>query len=142
MKVFVKLVMIGILSGLVLGGLLKTVEQLTDKQVYRLLLNVDYFPIIQDWPMNEMQDFLLHMVVSVGLVIVLYLTLGKKVNRYIILSVLIGGMLYLTTAFSDRTPALTDMMAFIYWMVGHLIYGIIIGIFVVLMTKGLDNNEE
>ncbi|UJL46118.1 hypothetical protein KFZ58_17425 [Virgibacillus sp. NKC19-16] len=142
MKIFLNLVVIGIVSGLVLGGVLKTVEQLTGKLVYTLLLNVDYFPVIQDWPLNEVQDFLLHIVVSVGLVIVLYFTLDNgKIHHYIVMSVLIGGLLYLTTAFSGRTPALTDVTALMYWLMGHLIYGIIVGILIVLMKKGLDDNE-
>lgn len=137
MKIFVKLAVIGIFSGLILGGFLKAVQQLTTIPVYVLLLNVDYFPVIQDWQMNEMQEFFLHMVVSVGLVIVLYVTLGRleihrKIHPYITMNVLIGGLLFLTTVLSDRTPALLDRTAFIYWMVGHLIYGVVVGI---LITK-------
>ncbi|WP_373894102.1 hypothetical protein ACUL41_01715 [Virgibacillus natechei] len=141
MKIFVKLVVMGILSGLVLGGYLKIVEQLTAKQVYTLLLNVDYLPIIQDWSLSEIQEFSLHMVVSVWLAIALYFILGSdKIFPYVILSVLIGALLYLTTVLSDQTPLLTDTAAFVYWLMGHLIYGIIIGI--LASQVGIDRNEE
>ena len=43
---------IGMFSGIILGLCLKWIEWLTGKQVYTLLLNVDFIPIIGpiQWP--------------------------------------------------------------------------------------------
>lgn len=132
MRWLIKLIIAGVLSALALGVFLKIVEQVTGKAVYMLLLNVDYLPIVQDWKIGEMQEFMLHVFVSVILVIALYFGFGRlgiyrKVYPYILASLTIGGGLFLTTAFSERTPDVTDVAAFIYWMVGHLIYGALVG---------------
>ncbi|MBP1970952.1 hypothetical protein J2Z83_003089 [Virgibacillus natechei] len=143
MQLFVKLAAIGIFSGVVMGGFLKVVEQLMNIPVYVLLLNVDYFPIIQDWQMSEFVEFLLHILVSVALVIILYGVFDKwKMNRkmypYILANLLIGGLLFVTTTFSVRTPAITDLAAFLYWMIAHLIFGMFVGVLIVLMKRKKD----
>ncbi|MEC5424368.1 hypothetical protein QGM71_12785 [Virgibacillus sp. C22-A2] len=140
MKIVFKLVTSGILSGLVLGVFLKVVEEVSEKTVYTLLLNIDYFPIIQYWKLSETVEFTLHIIVSVLFAAVLYFlfkqrNIHKKISAYIVGSIFVGGLLYLTTAFSDRTPVLTDSAAFIYWMVGHLIYGVIVGCLLSIKKK-------
>ena len=128
----IKLVIVGTLGALVLGGFLKISEQITGKAVYVLLLNVDYFPIIKNWHMNEPVEFLLHVFVSIILVMILYWIIGVagvsvKVYPYVVLSIVTGFLLYFSTMLSDRTPTLDDVVAFSYWMIGHIIYGVVIG---------------
>ena len=130
-----RLVSIGIVSGSIFGLLLRVIEQITDKKVYTLLMNMDYFPVIKNWELSEVVEFSFHIFVSITVVIVLYYGLRKvghehQVSPYIWLNVLIGGLLYLTTIFSERTPELTDMIAFTYWLVGHAIFGVLVGIMI------------
>lgn len=136
MNVFIKVIMAGFFSAMVLGGFLKIVEQLTGKMVYVLLLNVDYFPIIKDWQLSEITAFLLHVFVSVILAIILYklfykLGISGKVFPYVLVSFLIGFTLFFTTTLSNRTPNIMDVAAFNYWMIGHLLYGMIVGCIIV-----------
>lgn len=132
-KVYLKLAAIGIFTGTIFGLIMKLIEFWTEKKVYTLLLNIDYIPILQDWNLNEFLEFSLHLIVSIGVVFVLYygFKLFKwhlKISSYIIANIIIASGLYLTTSFSDRTPELTDGVAFIYWVIGHAIYGALLGL--------------
>jgi len=130
-----RLTLIGIVSGGIFGLLFKVIEQLTGKRVYTLLLNVDYFPLLKDWELNEVVEFSLHIAVSIVVVWILYVGLKKieyeyRISLYIWANILIGGLLYFTTTFSERTPELTDMVAFTYWIGGHIIFGALVGILI------------
>ena len=130
-----RLILIAIISGGIFGLFLRAIQQFTGKKVYTLLMNIDYFPILKDLKLSEIVEFSLHILVSITVVIVLYYGLRKvgheqRVSTYIWLNVLIGGLLYLTTTFSERTPELTDMIAFTYWLVGHAIFGVLVGIMI------------
>ncbi|WP_339226425.1 hypothetical protein NSQ77_12890 [Oceanobacillus sp. FSL K6-2867] len=131
MKQLWKLISIGSISGIILGIFLKLVERSTGETVYVLLLNVDYIPVIKDWNMQEAAEFGLHLVVSVLLVLCIYYLfkrykLQNQMLPYIIVNIVIGYFLFFTTQFSDRTPDLADKMAFSFWIIGHLIYGLIV----------------
>lgn len=143
MKWLIRLIIAGVIPAFALGAFLKIVEQITGKAVYVLLLNVDYFPIVQDWEMSETLEFLLHVFVSVILVIILYFGFGRlgiyrKVYPYILASLTIGGVLFLTTVFSEWTPDVRDVSAFIYWMIGHLIYGALVGCILLYLDDKKD----
>jgi len=132
MRRLMALCVIGLLAGSLFGGLLKLVELLTDKKVYTLLLNVDYFPVLKDISRSELMDFMLHLIVSMIVVIVLFNSL-KSINRaynvmdYVWLNIAIACVLYFTTTFSERTPLLTDWIALTYWTGGHIVYGLLVG---------------
>jgi hypothetical protein len=140
MKTFLKLIISGVIAGFVLGIFLKVVEQITDKTVYTLLMNVDYFPVIKEWQMGGVLSFLLHVLVSIILVCILFWMFTKrgveaKIYPYVVSSLIIGLILFFTTALSKQTPDILDVAAFGYWMVGHLIYGIVVGWFLILIVK-------
>lgn len=123
-----------------LGAFLKIVQAVTGKQVYTLLLNVDYLPVIKNWELGEGLEFTLHLGVSVMLVFVLYTVfvrrgLSENFSPYVVANVLIGALLFLTTSFSNRTPEFTDGAAFLYWLAGHLVYGVVIGILISRIKK-------
>src|SRR5690625_5277469 len=80
MRRLMALCVIGLLAGSIFGGLLKLIELLTDKKVYTLLLNVDYFPILKDVSRSELMDFMFHLIVSMIVVIVFFNSL-KSINR-------------------------------------------------------------
>ena len=136
MKLFIKIFSIGIISGLILGGYLKIIEWFTGKKIYVLLMNIDYFPVIGRMEINAVTEFGLHLFVSVLLVFVIYFLFLKWniVTRslpYILGNALIGGILYITTILSERTPAIDDLSALTYWICGHILYGIIVWFLVV-----------
>lgn len=131
-KRLISLSVIGLVSGSVFGIILKLIEQLTGKSVYILLLNVDYFPVLKDLSLSESIEFSFHLVVSMIVTIVLYGGLKPydrhhQIAYYVVLNSVIGAILFLTTRFSNRTPELSDGIAFMYWLFGHALFGLIIG---------------
>ncbi|MEK4714395.1 MULTISPECIES: hypothetical protein [unclassified Sporosarcina] len=134
----------GLISGLFLAALLKIIEHITRFKVYTLLLNVDYIPYIKTFVFPELVEVGFHLIVSIALSICLYLMIinGKiSSSRKIIVlctfvSFIIGVAIFPTTTFSDRTPAFTSIPSFSYWIVGHIMYGCIMGIlFARYLTK-------
>lgn len=98
------------------------------------MLNVDYVPIIKNLKLSEIVEFGLHMVISIALALGVnfYITrknFGKEtIHCFVIkVSLIIGLLVYPTTILSERTPSITSGSAFLVWMVGHLIYGLVLG---------------
>lgn len=122
---------IGFISGLVLNYYFKFIEWSTGDLVYTLLLNVDYFPILKDYSFPEVVEISFHMIVSFILAFV-YAYLWPKWKHPFVwtvtTAVLIGLIIYPSTALSDRTPAVTDGSALLWWLSGHLLYGIIVAV--------------
>ena len=124
----------GLLSGVVLGLFLKIIQSITKLKVYTLLLNVDYVPILKDIKLSEIAEFGLHMVISIALAFGVNFYIMRKdlsrrsINRFVIrVSLIVGLLLYPTTLLSERTPSITNFSAFLVWMVGHWIYGLVLG---------------
>ncbi|MGM8366613.1 hypothetical protein ACLIBG_14240 [Virgibacillus sp. W0181] len=141
MKLYIKLLLTGVVSGFLLGVILKGIQSITGKKVYTLLLNVDYIPIVNERDMCETVEFLLHVLVSVALVFILYYVLSKlslqfQVNYYVIINTVIGLILFFTTSFSERTPDVTDLAAMVYWIGGHIIYGAVVGVLIKFLPQG------
>lgn len=128
-------VWIGLVTGIILAIFLKSVEVLLGYKVYTLLLNVDYIPIVKDYQFSEAIEVFFHLVVSVVLCILLVIALDKSTdfirNRVVYFSFLIntaiGLLLYPTTSFSDRTPSFTDAVSLSWWIAGHALYGVVVG---------------
>lgn len=130
MKLLIRLPVAGILAGVVLGLLLKGIEILTDKKVYTLLLNVDYIPWLSNLPINEIQEFALHIIVSVCIVSSLYFVLRRTrapIPLFVLGAVIIGGLYFPLTMLSHRTPDVTDAAALVYWLLAHAGYGLASG---------------
>jgi len=129
-------VLYGLVSGLFLAALLKIIEDFTQFKVYTLLLNVDYIPYIKTFVFPEYIEVGFHLIVSIVLSICLYLLIiNLKISsrkKIIIVCTficfIIGAALFPTTTFSDRTPAFTSIPSFSYWILGHIMYGCIMGI--------------
>lgn len=124
----------GILAGFVLGLLMKLVETVTDEKVYTLLMNVDYIPILKEFHFPERVEFSFHLIISILIAIILifsthYFNWTKKQILVVSISVnvFIAIVIYPTTLLSDRTPAFALNEAFLYWLIGHFIYGVVLG---------------
>lgn len=124
---------IGFWSGLLLGILLKWIQAVTGEQVYTLLLNVDFIPLIGRVDWSEPVAFAFHLVLSL-LISIVYVYLAKR-NSYTFgqLVLLSLGMcipfflLYFplsALAVREDVPTLTDAGAIIYWMFAHLTYAL------------------
>lgn len=133
---FTKGILSGFVSGIFLGLFLKVIEVMSGVKVYTLLLNVDYIPILKNYSFPEFVEFLLHLIISVIVAAALFSIIKKyqwaqkqMVFRTILISFLIGVLLFPTTALSDRTPELTSVSALSFWLIGHLLYGWILTLF-------------
>jgi Na+/phosphate symporter len=98
------------------------------------LLNVDYVPILKNMKLPEIVEFGLHMVISVMLAIGVNFYITKKdlhketIHSFVIkVSLVIGFLLFPTTLLSERTPSITNIYAFLFWMMGHWFYGLVLG---------------
>ena len=68
---------IGFWSGLLLGILLKWIQAVTGEQVYTLLLNVDFLPLIGKADWSEPVEFAFHLAISL-LISIAYVYLAKR----------------------------------------------------------------
>lgn len=130
-----QVIITSIIAGCLFGAFLKVVEKLTDSRVYTLLLNVDYIPIIKNFRFPEVIEFTFHLIIS-WLVTAIVCAIRNKykwnnvklMRNSVLIQLLIGCMLFPTTNFSKRTPMITDFAALSWWLVGHIVYGLMVGI--------------
>lgn len=132
----------GIISGIFLGAFLWLVQRLTSLKVYTLLVNVDYIPVLKEWNMGSFIEFSLHLIVSVLLVFMLYeifkrMSMAYSLLPYVLANGAIGLFLYGTTAFSQRTPDLFDFYSLSYWLLGHLLYGVVVALLIKRLGRAL-----
>jgi len=128
---------IGFWSGLILGVLLKWVQSVTGEQVYTLLLNVDFIPVIGDVQWSEVTEFIFHMSISlvIGIVFVFLAkrrkyTFGQLVILSLLMSIPFPFLYFLLAdmAINADVPAVNDWSAFLYWVFGHLTYSLLLPI--------------
>jgi uncharacterized membrane protein YagU involved in acid resistance len=134
------------LSGIILGLCLKWIEWLTGKQVYTLLLNVDFIPIIGpiQWP--EWVEFVFHLFIAVVIGIVFVYIVDKLNNMSIRKIVLCSFLLTLPTiplyfpltllALKPK-PAVDDALAIFYWTAGYLIFAAALPIGYIILKRRL-----
>lgn len=95
---------------------------------------VDYVPVLKEVKLPELIEFALHLVISVLLSILLASFLksknwsrGRSLSWVTLVCLAVGLLLYPTTVLSNRTPELPDLAALLFWLGGHLLYGIALG---------------
>ncbi|REB07306.1 hypothetical protein DVB69_10705 [Sporosarcina sp. BI001-red] len=126
----------GLIGGLILTFLFKWIESATGEKVYTFLLNVDYIPRVGDIGFPEWIEILFHLVISVAVALGFYLMYylrpswkQRAITICTVGSVVIGLALFPTTALSERTPEITDGLSLLYWLMGHAIFGAVLGTF-------------
>lgn len=131
-------VWIGFWSGLILGLLLKWIQSVTGENVYTLLLNIDFIPIIGNVQWSEVTEFIFHMIVSlvIGIVFVFLAkrrkyTFGQLVILSLLISIPLPFLFFILSslAVTADVPAVNDWNAFLYWVFGHLTYSLLLPIF-------------
>ncbi|AYC29118.1 hypothetical protein [Paenisporosarcina cavernae] len=121
----------GLLSGTILGLGLKMVEVTTNLNVYTLLLNVDFIPIIGSVQWNEVIEFAFHLIIAVVIGIVyMYLRGRLELERFrslLLVAVVLGFptiFLYFPLSFLaiKDVPSWDDYAAFFWWSLIHILY--------------------
>lgn len=123
---------IGLMSGILLGLILKFIEHLTGVGVYTLLLNVDFIPIIGTIQWTEPVEFLFHVIISIIIAfifvkLIYYFQLGTSFSKLLLLSFVLSlptfGLYFILSELAIKeVPLWNDWIAFTYWSIGHLIY--------------------
>lgn len=124
----------GLISGVILGLFLKLSQMITGHKVYTLLLNIDF---LYNKPLPEMIEFVLHLLISIiiGIVFVSICELKGlvKFKEKFILSLILTSptfLLYfpLTVLAIKNTPSVSNIPAISLWIIGHLLYALILPI--------------
>ncbi|WP_405155727.1 hypothetical protein [Paenibacillus sp. FSL K6-0108] len=122
-------VLTGVSSGLVLGFFLKAIQTYTGEKVYTLLLNIDFVPWLPP-TIPEYIEFVLHLIVSIiiGIFYIWWIQRsGHPISKGILIGVL-SSLLYIPLSqLSSRVPDLYDIKAILYWLAGHLLFGVVVG---------------
>ena len=136
----------GMAAGVALGLLLKLAQYATGHEVYTLLLNIDYIPVLGSLHLTEFWEFALHLIVAVSLAFLLVAMarrhrLTGKAFMALCIGVNIGIAIcyYPLTGLSERTPPITSAPAFFIWIGAHAIYGLLLWF---LLSKNFSMNGE
>ncbi|MFE8703690.1 hypothetical protein ACFYKX_24280 [Cytobacillus sp. FJAT-54145] len=135
---------IGIISGIVLGAVLKVIEEQTTKKVYTLLLNIDFIPILNSIQFGEMGEFLFHLLFSIILSFI-YMSWTEKSSPNSALAYFVKAsivtfptiLLYFPLSFLalKEVPAINDIQSIMFWTFGHFMYVIALSVLVYLQQK-------
>ncbi|QBP41588.1 hypothetical protein [Paenisporosarcina antarctica] len=127
-----KALYLGVVSGILLGLLLKLIESITTVRVYTLLLNIDFIPIIGGIAWGETVEFIFHVLVSIVIAFIfVYLVIRLRIEKSFTKLLFLSFILCLPTFFLyfllsslaiKEVPAWNDWLAFTYWSVAHLFY--------------------
>ena len=119
----------GIISGVFLGIMLKLIEGWSGKLVYTLLLNVDFITWLPA-TIPEWVEFGMHLLVALPLGW-LYIAYVSWRGRPWLVGVVVGIVTSITwlplTMVSERTPATDDYVGLLWWLAGHVAYGVVLG---------------
>ncbi|MEP9406130.1 hypothetical protein ABKP09_07330 [Peribacillus frigoritolerans] len=130
-RTFHKVTLIGLINGLLLGWIMKWVEMLSGKQVYKLLLNVDFLPLIGAVSWSEEPLFFFHLLFSLAVtysyVYILHpLKVFRKWNKYALsfITIIPAIMLYFPLSALSKTEVVlpSDLTAFFLWTILHIFY--------------------
>lgn len=120
-RIFYKVSLIGLTNGIMLGLTMKWVEMFSGKQVYKLLLNVDFLPVIGAVSWNEASLFFFHLLFSLAItfsyVYILYpLKIFREWNKYTLafFTIIPAIMLYFPLSALSKTEVVlpSDLTAF------------------------------
>lgn len=128
-----KLIIIGIIAGLVLAGCMKLIFLITGNEAYQLLYNVDYIPLIHvydDTPYFGIFFHYIFCIVSVtGLYYLLcFFNLQDKSLFYIIIYTTGSGILFFLTLLTNTPPAANHFLSWFYWTMSHILFGIAVAL--------------
>lgn len=135
MTTFIKLILIGIISGVILAGIMKIIRKITGNKADILLYNMDYMPVLKKWDHYWVTGVLFHYVTCIASAVILFYILfpfgwEMDVWPYVLVFAAGGGVLYFLSALTETPPAYNDTAAWLYWTFGHGVFGLSIGLLI------------
>ena len=139
-KIVSKLILVGILSGIILIIPLKLLYEWLGNPAYILLFNFDYIPVLNQLRPVQFFGYVFHFVTCVCSVIGLFYILKVwnfeyKVNLYILVYMIGGGALFFLTALSPQLPQADDKISWLYWTLAHGLFGLSVGFLIKKFIK-------
>lgn len=140
MRKFLRLIGIGITSGIILAVLMQLVFALTGNEAYILLYNVDYFPLIHIFKGSASFGFAFHLVFCIASVVSLFYVLTffewqYSIWPYVAVYTAGSGALYFLTMLTEKPPAADDEMAWFFWTASHFVFSIAVGLMINRFVK-------
>ena len=137
---YLKLILIGTVSGVILIIPLKILYILIGNTAYILLFNFDYIPLLNQLKPVWLFGYVFHFVTCICSVIGLYYILKGKdlqfsVIHYILVYSVGGGALFFLTCLSAQPPAGNDFSAWFYWTLAHAVFGLTVGLLIKRLIK-------
>jgi uncharacterized membrane protein YagU involved in acid resistance len=132
-----------VISGAVLGLFLKFIQANTELKVYTLLLNFDF---LYNKHLPELLEFSLHLIVSI-VISVVYVFFCEKLNLHLRQQFVFSFVFTTPTVFLyiplsifsiKETPALSDGLAILWWIIGHFLYALLLPLMLNQIKKGSD----
>ncbi|HLQ73163.1 MAG TPA: hypothetical protein VK125_02965 [Bacillota bacterium] len=135
MHTFVKFSMITFISGSILAGVLKIVQIFFHVPSYMLLFNMDYIPLLKQWNDVTGSGYVFHFLFCfISIVGLFYIAKIFHVERkpllYVGVYTIGSGVLYFLTALTEQPPEATSFIAWLWWVIAHIIFGIVVGAFI------------
>src|SRR5699024_7158111 len=132
MIIFIKLILIGIISGIILTGVVRAFRLITGCKVDILHYKMDYMPYVNKWSDYWITGILLHYATCIASAVILFsllvpFTREMTVWPYILVFAAGGGILYFLSALTETPPDWNDASAWFYWTFGHGVFGLAIG---------------
>ncbi|KAB8139176.1 hypothetical protein F9U64_01950 [Gracilibacillus oryzae] len=125
-------IILGTISGTVLGSFMWVIERIINVKVYTLLMNVDFIPFFEGKSLSPVIEWFFHLLIA-WLIAYIYFLLPSSLSRrqQIVTAFLISiaaafSYFPLTLLAKKDTPAIDDFTAITLWFLGHLIYGLVL----------------
>lgn len=140
------LISIGIISGIVLALFLKIVQLVTGNSIYYLLFDTSYIPILKELKPTWLVETIFHFTSCIISIIALYyllsfIRLEKKIRIYVLVFGIGSGCLYFLTLFSTKTPAASNLRAFLYWTIAHMLFSLTAGVLIKRFVKDVKKDR-
>lgn len=132
MTIFLKLIIIGFISGMILAASGKIIRLTTGNKAEILLYNMDYMPVLKKWSDKWITGIIFHYMTCIVSAVVLFYMLvpfGWENNIWPYVLVYTGGsgVLYFLSLFTDKPPASDSFSSWFYWTFSHAIFGFAVG---------------
>ena len=135
MITFLKLIIIGFISGLILAATAKIIRFTIGSKAEILLYNMDYMPVIKRWSDQWITGIIFHYVTCISSVVVLFYMLipfGWETNiwPYVLVYTAGSGVLYFLSLFTDQPPAPNSFSSWLCWTFSHTVFGLAAGLLI------------
>ncbi|MGE7602268.1 hypothetical protein ACQKL5_07120 [Peribacillus sp. NPDC097675] len=127
---WLRILLLGLFNGLLLGSITKWFELLSGLKVYQLLLNVDFIPVVGEFHWNEAWLFTFHLITSLFITMsYAYMIRRRRIVRrlpFALLFIVPAVLLYFPLSFLSKIGGLLpfDLSAFSLWALSHFIYAL------------------